>query len=41
MSYRRRCKTIEENLNRKPKQVVADGGFTNRATIEQMAAERD
>jgi hypothetical protein len=29
---------IEENLQRKPKQVVADGGFTNRATIEQMAA---
>ena len=31
-------KTIEENLNRKPEQVVADGGFTNRATIEEMAA---
>ncbi len=31
-------KTIEENLNRKPEQVVADGGFTNRAMIEEMAA---
>ena len=31
-------KKIEENLNRKPEQVVADGGFTNRATIEEMAA---
>jgi transposase len=31
---------IEKNLQRKPKQVVADGGFTNRATIEQMAADK-
>jgi len=30
-------KKIEEHLNRKPEQVVADGGFTNRATIEEMA----
>jgi hypothetical protein len=27
---------IETNLGKKPEQVVADGGFTNRKTIEQM-----
>ncbi len=29
---------IEKKLNRKTEQVVADGGCTNRSTIEQMAA---
>jgi len=28
---------IENNVRRKPEQVVADGGFTNRESIERMA----
>ena len=28
---------VARNVGRKPKQVVVDGGFTNRATIEAMA----
>jgi hypothetical protein len=28
---------IENNVGRKPEQVVADGGFTNRESIERMA----
>jgi hypothetical protein len=31
---------IENNLGRKPEQVVADGGFTNRESIERMAEEQ-
>lgn len=29
-------KRVEKNLGRKPKQVVVDGGFTNRLTIEAL-----
>lgn len=29
---------IEKNVGRLPEQIVADGGYTNRATIESMAA---
>jgi hypothetical protein len=28
---------IEKNMGRRPEQIVADGGYTNRATIESMA----
>jgi transposase len=28
---------IEKNVGRRPEQMVADGGYTNRATIESMA----
>lgn len=30
---------IESNLGRKPKQMVVDGGFTNRSSIKAMAEE--
>lgn len=30
---------VEKNLGRRPRQVVVDGGFTNRATIEAMAGK--
>ena len=30
---------IEKNLERKPEQVVADGGFTTRAAIQKMAED--
>jgi transposase len=30
---------IENNLGRKPAQIVVDGGFTNRGSIEEMAAQ--
>jgi transposase len=30
---------IHKNLGRKPEQVVADGGFTNRESIQSMAAK--
>jgi transposase len=30
---------IEKNLGRKPEQVVVDGGFTNRGSMEAMAAQ--
>ena len=30
---------IERNLGRKPEQVVADGGFTNRESIQRMAEQ--
>jgi transposase len=30
---------IEKNLGRKPEQIVVDGGFTNRASMEAMAAQ--
>lgn len=30
---------IHQNLGRKPEQVVADGGFTNRESIQRMAEE--
>jgi transposase len=29
---------IEERLNKKPQQMVADGGYTTRDTIEKMAS---
>lgn len=31
---------IEKNLQRKPEKVVADGGFTNRQSIQEMAEEK-
>ena len=31
---------IENNLGRKPEQMVVDGGFTNRGSIEAMAEEK-
>jgi transposase len=31
---------IENNLGRKPEQMVVDGGFTNRGSIEAMAADK-
>lgn len=31
---------VKKNLGRDPKQVVADGGYTNRDSIEQMAARK-
>lgn len=31
---------IESNLGRKPEQMVVDGGFTNRGSIEAMAGEQ-
>lgn len=31
---------IENNLGRKPEQMVVDGGFTNRGSIEAMAGEK-
>ena len=31
---------IHKHLGRKPEQVVADGGFTNRASIEKMAEHK-
>jgi transposase len=31
---------IEANLGRKPEQLVVDGGFTNRGSIEAMAEEK-
>jgi transposase len=31
---------IENNLGRKPEQMVVDGGFTNRGSIEAMAAAK-
>ena len=31
---------IETNLGRKPEQVVADGGYTNRESIEKMAENK-
>jgi transposase len=30
---------IEKNLGRKPREMVVDGGFTNRGSIEAMAAQ--